>query len=32
LELGTPRAEATELEVENPSEWRDAIANFASQM
>jgi len=32
LELGTPKAETTELEVENPSEWRNAIANMASQM
>lgn len=32
LELGTPKAEATELEVENPSEWRNAIATLASQM
>ncbi len=32
LDLGTPRAETTELEVEDPLGWRDSITTFASQM
>jgi hypothetical protein len=32
LDLGIHKSETTEMEVENPNEWRKAIVSVASQI